>query len=49
MKGGKILGIELNDEYCQISYYDDEKHEPETLEVAIDNYQIPLMLGYLKE
>ena len=49
MRGGKIIGLELNDEYCQISYYDEEKHEPETLEIAIDNYQIPLMLGYYNE
>ena len=49
MKGGKIIGLELSDEFCQISYYDEEKHEPETLEIAIDNYQIPLMLGYYNE
>ncbi|MDO4312550.1 MAG: DUF5716 family protein [Eubacteriales bacterium] len=47
MKGGSILGLELNEEFCQISYYDREKHEPETLEAAVDNYQIPLILGYL--
>lgn len=45
MKGGSMLGLELNQEFCQISYYDREKHEPETLEVSVDNYQIPLMLG----
>ncbi|BDZ78824.1 DUF5716 family protein [Claveliimonas bilis] len=49
MRGGSILGIELNDQYCQISFYDEAKHEPETLEVAVDNYQIPLILGYYKE
>lgn len=49
MRGGSILGIELNDQYCQISFYDETKHEPETLEVAVDNYQIPLILGYYKE
>ena len=47
MRGGSILGLELNEEFCQISYYDREKHEPETLEAAVDNYQIPLILGYV--
>lgn len=49
MEGGKIIGIELSDEFCQISYYDDEKHEPETVEIAIDNFQIPLMIGYYND
>ncbi len=49
MKNGDILGLELNEDYCQISYYDEEKHEPETLEVAIDNYQIPLVIGRYKD
>ena len=49
MRGGSILGIELNDQYCQISFYDEEKSEPETLETAVDNYQIPLILGYYRE
>lgn len=48
MRGGSILGLELNDEFCQISYYDREKHEPETMEAAVDNYQIPLIIGYLR-
>lgn len=49
MRGGSILGIELNDQYCQISFYDEEKHEPETLEAAVDNYQIPMLLGFYKD
>lgn len=49
MRGGSILGIELNDQCCQISFYDEEKSEPETLETSVDNYQIPLVLGYYKE
>lgn len=48
MRGGSILGLELNDEFCQISYYDREKHEPETMEAAVDNYQIPLIIGYFR-
>ncbi|MEF9941318.1 MAG: DUF5716 family protein [Lachnospiraceae bacterium] len=49
MKLGSIIGYDLSEQYCQISYYNDEQHEPETLEVAVDNYQIPLMLGYRED
>lgn len=48
MRNGSILGIELNDKYCQISFYNREKHEPETLEDSVDNYQIPLILGCIR-
>lgn len=46
MKKGSILGVDLNEKSCQISYYDENKEEPETMEAAVDNYQIPLILGY---
>ncbi|MCI9228808.1 MAG: hypothetical protein HFG86_12420 [Dorea sp.] len=49
MKKGRILGYDLNEKNCQISFYDETKEEPETLETAADNYQIPLMLGYCRE
>ena len=49
MRGGNVLGIELSETYCQISYYDEEKHEPETVEAAVDVYQIPLVLGYTRD
>lgn len=49
MKGGSILGFELSEKSCQISFYDESKHEPDTLEVSVDNYQIPLILGYHQE
>ena len=49
MQRGSILGYDLNEKSCQISYYDERKEEPETLETAVDNYQIPLLLGYYKE
>ena len=45
MKKGSILGVDLNEKSCQISYYDENKEEPETMEAAVDNYQIPLILG----
>lgn len=49
MKRGRILGYDLNEKYCQISFYDENKEEPETLDTAADNYQIPLVLGYYRE
>lgn len=49
MQRGSILGYDLNEKSCQISYYDERKEEPDTLETAVDNYQIPLLLGYYKE
>ena len=49
MNKGSMLGYDLNEKSCQISYYDETKDEPVTMEVAVDNYQIPLMLGYFKD
>lgn len=49
MKKGSILGYDLNEKYCQISFYDEKKNEPETLEISNGNYQIPLVLGYCDE
>lgn len=46
MKKGCILGYDLNEKYCQISYFNDTKNEPETMEISSGNYQIPLALGY---
>ena len=49
MRADKILGIELNEKFCQISYYEPESDEPETLEVSVDNFQIPMILGKLQD
>ncbi len=49
MKKGHILGYDINEKNCQISFYDETKDEPETLETAADNYQIPLVIGYFQE
>ncbi|MCI9215823.1 DUF5716 family protein [Lachnospiraceae bacterium 42-17] len=49
MKKGYILGYDMNDKNCQISFYDGSKDEPETLQVSADNYQIPLVIGYFQE
>lgn len=45
MGKGSILGYDLNEKYCQISYYDEKRDEPQTLELSSDNHQIPLLLG----
>jgi hypothetical protein len=49
MMRGSILGYDLNEKGCQISYYDENKEEPETLETTVDDYQIPVILGYYKD
>ena len=41
MKRGSILGYDLSEKNCQISYYDETKEEPVTLEMAVENYQRP--------
>ena len=45
MERGSILGYDLNEKYCQISYYSETREEPETLKISPDNCQIPLSLG----
>ncbi|MEG0792843.1 MAG: DUF5716 family protein [Lachnospiraceae bacterium] len=49
MTNGSIIGYDMNDIACQISYYDEEQQEPETLEAAVDNYQIPLIISKQKD
>lgn len=49
MEKGSIIGYDLNEKNCQISYFDEMKNEAVTLETAVDNYQIPLVLGYFRE
>ncbi len=49
MKKRHILGYDINEKNCQISYYDETKNEPETLEASSDDYQIPLVIGYFRE
>ncbi len=45
MKRGHVIGVELNEKICQISFYDDMQREPHTMEVNADNYQIPLLIA----
>lgn len=49
MAEGRIIGYDLSDSSCQISFYNEELHEPETLEVSPDNFQIPLVVGNRNE
>lgn len=49
MGQGNMIGYEITEKMCQISYYSDQQSEPETLEVDSDNYQIPLLIGRLRD
>ena len=42
---GNILGYDLNEKNCQISFYSEAQQEPQTMELVADNYQIPLVIG----
>lgn len=42
---GDIIGYDLNEKYCQISFYNEKQQEPQTMETFVDNFQIPLVLG----
>ena len=48
MPKGNIIGYDIHSKMCQISFYNETTEEPETLEVGIDNYQIPLVMNYYK-
>ncbi|MBO5460982.1 MAG: hypothetical protein J5983_04210, partial [Ruminococcus sp.] len=48
MEQGSIIGYEINEKTCQISYYDEHESEPVTMEVDADNFQIPLIIGKLR-
>ena len=49
MGQGSIIGYEINEKTCQISFYNDKEMEPQTLEVDSDNFQIPLIIGKLRD
>ena len=49
MEQGSIIGYEINEKTCQISYYNEMESEPETMEVDADNFQIPLIIGKLRD
>ncbi len=45
MQEGMIIGYDMSDTSCQISYYNAKTHEPETYEASPENYQIPMVIG----
>ena len=45
----EVIGYEINEKTCQISFYNDKEMEPQTLEVDSDNFQIPLIIGKLRD
>ena len=49
MKRGCVIGYDINEKGCQISYYDDSMEEPDTMMASSNNYLIPLVLGYFKD
>ena len=49
MGQGSIIGYEINEMTCQISFYNDKEMEPQTLEVDADNFQIPFIIGKLRD
>ena len=51
MAHGSIIGYDINAKMCQISYYNEQTQEPETVDTGIEkeNNQIPLVMNYYKE
>ena len=45
MKRGCVIGYDINEKGCQISYYDDSMEEPDTMMASSNNYLIPLVLA----
>ena len=41
MKRGCVIGYDINEKGCQISYYDDSMEEPDTMMASSNNYLIP--------
>lgn len=48
MKRGCVIGYDINEKGCQISYYDDSMEEPDTMMASSNNYLIPLVWDILK-
>lgn len=49
MLRGSIIGYDINPKVCQISYFNEETQEPDTLETGTENNQIPLEMTYYKD
>ncbi len=41
----KIVGYDISDTSCQISYYSEDLQEPETYEASPESFQIPMVIG----
>lgn len=46
---GNLIGFEINEKTCQISYYNEKESEPQTMEVDGESNQIPLVIGKLRD
>ncbi len=45
MLKGKIIGYDMSDTACQVSYFNEETQEPETYEASPESFQIPMVLA----
>ena len=41
MKRGCVIGYDINEKGCQISYYDDSMEEPDTMTVSYTHLTLP--------
>jgi hypothetical protein len=44
-----LIGCQINEKSCQISYYNTQESEPQTLEVDDEHNFIPLCIGKLRD
>ena len=49
MSRGSIIGYDINTKMCQISVYNENLREPESVDFGRENFQIPLVANYYKE
>lgn len=49
MSRGSIIGYDINTKMCQISVYNENLQEPESIDFGRENFQIPLAANYYKE
>ena len=49
MSRGSIIGYDINTKMCQISVYNENLQEPESVDFGRENFQIPLAANYYKE
>lgn len=45
MQEGMIIGYDISDTSCQISFYNTDLQEPETYEASPESFQIPMVIG----